>query len=85
MGDEVMFDRIRGPLPGPDDRRQLAEIRDSSITTLIARDPTGAWAGFAQVRAGKISDGVPATADASCWKSSVPKRTSRNSMPSTNA
>jgi len=39
--------------------RQRREIEDPAMTTLILEDAGGRWAGFAQLRAGKISDGVP--------------------------
>ena len=47
---------------------QLAEIRDPGIDTLIASDPSVGWAGFAQLRADKISDGVPAQGSIELWR-----------------
>ncbi len=40
--------------------KQLAELRDPDIDTLIVRAPQGEWMAFAQLRAGTVSDGVPA-------------------------
>ena len=39
--------------------RQRREIEDPSMLTLVLEDAAGQWAGFAQLRTGKISDGVP--------------------------
>jgi len=53
---------------------QLDEIRNPSIDTLIATDGSGSWAGFAQLRAGKISDGVPAAGSIELWRFYVDSR-----------
>jgi len=47
---------------------QLGEIRNPSMDTLIATDASGRWAGFAQLRAGKVSDGVPAEGSIELWR-----------------
>src|SRR3954470_8722399 len=39
--------------------RQLREIEDPQLQTLIVLDSAGRWSGFAQLRAGKLSEGVP--------------------------
>src|SRR5690349_23977657 len=39
-------------------QKQLAELRNPDIETLIVIAPEGSWAGFAQLRAGKRSAGV---------------------------
>jgi GNAT superfamily N-acetyltransferase len=49
-------------------RQQLAEIRDPDIDTLIAVSPEGRWAGFAQLRAGKRSNGVPEQDSIELWR-----------------
>ena len=51
---------------GPE--RQLAEIRDPSVDTLLLRDDAGRAVAFAQLRAGKISDGVPAEGSIELWR-----------------
>jgi len=52
---------------------QLAEIRDPAIDTLIINDDAGAWQGFAQLRAGQVSDGVPAEGSIELWRFYVDK------------
>lgn len=47
---------------------QLAEIRDPGIDTLIATDESGSWVGFAQLRADKVTDGVPAQGSIELWR-----------------
>ncbi|HET9861849.1 MAG TPA: GNAT family N-acetyltransferase [Steroidobacteraceae bacterium] len=39
--------------------KQRRELEDPSMLTLVLEDATGRWAGFAQLRGGRISDGVP--------------------------
>jgi ribosomal protein S18 acetylase RimI-like enzyme len=39
--------------------KQLAEIENPDIDTLLLVDDAGRWLGFAQLRANKTSDGVP--------------------------
>ena len=39
--------------------KQLAEIQNPEIDTLILVDGSHRWLGFAQLRANKVSDGVP--------------------------
>lgn len=53
--------------------KQLAEIRDPDIDTLIYADGTGRWLGFAQLRAGKVSEGVPPTGSIELWRFYVDK------------
>jgi len=52
---------------------QLAEIRNPAIDTLVAIE-SGGWAGFAQLRADKISDGVPAQGSIELWRFYVERR-----------
>jgi ribosomal protein S18 acetylase RimI-like enzyme len=52
---------------------QLGEIRNPDIDTLIAADESGRWAGFAQLRAGKVSEGVPAQGSIELWRFYVDK------------
>ena len=53
--------------------KQLAEIRDPGMETLIVVDPDGRWAGFAQLRAGKRSAGVPEQGSMELWRFYVDK------------
>lgn len=53
--------------------KQLAEICDPDIDTLILRDAEQRWAGFAQLRAGKVSDGVPTEGSIELWRFYVDK------------
>ncbi len=53
-------------------QKQLAEIRDPDIETLILLDD-GSWAGFAQLRAGKRSAGVPEQGSIELWRFYVDK------------
>jgi diamine N-acetyltransferase len=48
--------------------KQLAEIQDPDIDTLIYADGTGRWLGFAQLRAKKVSDGVPTEGSIELWR-----------------
>jgi len=52
---------------------QLEEIRNPDIDTLIAADGSGRWAGFAQLRAGKVSEGVPPQGSIELWRFYVDK------------
>ena len=52
--------------------RQLAEIRDPDIDTLICADGD-TWQGFVQLRAGKVSDGVPSEGSIELWRFYVDK------------
>ena len=54
-------------------QKQLAEIRDPHIETLIVVSPDGSWAGFAQLRAGKRSAGVPEQGSIELWRFYVDK------------
>jgi ribosomal protein S18 acetylase RimI-like enzyme len=54
--------------------KQLAELRDPDIDTLVARNGAGEWLAFAQLRAGKVSDGVPAAGSIELWRFYVDKR-----------
>jgi GNAT superfamily N-acetyltransferase len=53
--------------------KQLAEIQDPDIDTLIYADGTGRWLGFAQLRAGKVSEGVPREGSIELWRFYVDK------------
>jgi diamine N-acetyltransferase len=53
--------------------RQLAEIRNPDIETLIVVGPEECWAGFAQLRAGKRSAGVPEQGSMELWRFYVDK------------
>jgi GNAT superfamily N-acetyltransferase len=53
--------------------KQLAEIQDPDIDTLIFADGTGRWLGFAQLRAGKVAEGVPAQGSIELWRFYVDK------------
>ena len=46
---------------------------NSDIDTLIYADGTGRWLGFAQLRANKVSDGVPAQGSIELWRFYVDK------------
>ena len=48
--------------------RQLAEIRNPDIETLIVLGSEERWAGFAQLRAGKHSAGVPEQGSIELWR-----------------
>jgi GNAT superfamily N-acetyltransferase len=48
--------------------RQRAEILDPDIDTLILADDAGRWLGFSQLRAGKVSDGVPREGSIELWR-----------------
>jgi ribosomal protein S18 acetylase RimI-like enzyme len=52
---------------------QLGELRNDAIDTLLVRDAAGKAIAFAQVRAGKITDGVPATGSIELWRFYVDK------------
>ncbi len=52
---------------------QRREIGNPDIDTLILADGTGGWMGFAQLRAGKVSDGVPAQGSIELWRFYVDK------------
>jgi diamine N-acetyltransferase len=52
---------------------QLAEIRDPAIDTLLVRIAGGAPIAFAQLRAGHVSDGVPAEGSIELWRFYVDK------------
>src|SRR5687768_11144991 len=49
-------------------QKQLEEIRNPDIDTLIVADQAGNWAGFAQLRAGKLSAGVPRQGSIELWR-----------------
>jgi ribosomal protein S18 acetylase RimI-like enzyme len=49
-------------------QQQLAELRDPRIDTLLAVGASGDWAGFAQLRAGKRSAGVPEQGSIELWR-----------------
>jgi ribosomal protein S18 acetylase RimI-like enzyme len=53
--------------------KQLAEIRDPDIDTLILMDGLSRWLGFAQLRAGKLSDGVPPEGSIELWRFYIDK------------
>jgi ribosomal protein S18 acetylase RimI-like enzyme len=47
---------------------QRAELENPDIDTLVLVDGGGRWMAFAQLRAGKTSDGVPATGSVELWR-----------------
>ncbi|HEX6637321.1 MAG TPA: GNAT family N-acetyltransferase [Steroidobacteraceae bacterium] len=53
--------------------KQLAELRDPDIDTLILADDAGRWLGFAQLRDKKVSDGVPREGSIELWRFYVDK------------
>ena len=53
--------------------KQLAEIQNPDIDTLIYADGTGCWLGFAQLRMNKAPDGVPAQGSIELWRFYVDK------------
>jgi GNAT superfamily N-acetyltransferase len=53
--------------------KQLAEIQNPAIDTLIYADGSGRWLGFAQLRVGKVSDGVPREGSIELWRFYVDK------------
>jgi diamine N-acetyltransferase len=53
--------------------KQRAEILHPDIDTLILADGAARWLGFAQLRAGKISDGVPREGSVELWRFYVDK------------
>jgi diamine N-acetyltransferase len=52
---------------------QLAEIGNPDIDTLILCEGADAWQGFTQLRAGKVSDGVPSIGSIELWRFYVDK------------
>lgn len=54
--------------------KQLAELKDPDIDTLIVKDDAGQWLAFAQLRAGKVSQGVPTADSIELWRFYVDKR-----------
>lgn len=53
--------------------KQLAELRNPDIDTLVCTDGAGQWLGFAQLRAGKLSEGVPCEGSMELWRFYVDK------------
>src|SRR5262245_15268394 len=53
--------------------KQLAELRNPDIDTLILADDGGRWLGFAQLRANKVSEGVPREGSIELWRFYVDK------------
>jgi diamine N-acetyltransferase len=53
--------------------KQRAEILNPDIDTLILMDGSARWLGFAQLRAGKVSDGVPHEGSIELWRFYVDK------------
>ena len=53
--------------------RQLREIEAADTDTLLLTDHAGRWAGFAQLRANRVSDGVPAQGSIELWRFYVDK------------
>lgn len=49
-------------------QRQLDEINDPDVDTLLMREAGGAAVAFAQVRTGKGADGVPASGSIELWR-----------------
>ena len=54
--------------------KQLAELRNPDIDTFVIADDAGRWLGFAQLRANKVSEGVPAQGSIELWRFYVDKR-----------
>jgi GNAT superfamily N-acetyltransferase len=54
-------------------QQQLAELRNPDIETLLVVNPDGRWTGFAQLRAGKRSAGVPEQGSIELWRFYVDK------------
>jgi ribosomal protein S18 acetylase RimI-like enzyme len=52
---------------------QLAEIANPALDTLLLRDAAGRAIAFAQLRSGKITDGVPAHGSIELWRFYVDK------------
>jgi ribosomal protein S18 acetylase RimI-like enzyme len=52
---------------------QLAEIGNPALDTLLMRDAEGRVVAFAQLRAGKTTDGVPAEGSIELWRFYVDK------------
>ncbi len=48
--------------------KQLAELHNPDIDTFVIADGAGVWLGFAQLRANKVSDGVPAQGSVELWR-----------------
>lgn len=48
--------------------RQLAELRDPQIDTLLLTDAEDRWLAFAQLRVGTTSEGVPAADCVELWR-----------------
>lgn len=53
--------------------KQRAELQDPDITTVVLTDPAGRWLGFAQLRANKVSEGVPQQGSVELWRFYVDK------------
>lgn len=53
--------------------KQMAEIRNPDIETLIVEGAEDRWAGFAQLRAGKRAAGVPDRGSIELWRFYVDK------------
>lgn len=48
--------------------RQRAELGDPHIDTMVITDEAGRWLGFVQLRANKVSEGVPAQGSIELWR-----------------
>jgi len=48
--------------------KQLAELQDPDIATLVLTDRSDRWLGFAQLRANKVSEGVPKQGSLELWR-----------------
>jgi diamine N-acetyltransferase len=48
--------------------RQLAEIQDPRIDTLLLVDEADCWMAFAQLRDGSLSEGIPAEGSIELWR-----------------
>ncbi len=53
--------------------RQRAELDDPNIDTMVVHDEQGRWMAFAQLRSGKLSNGVPAERSIELWRFYVDK------------
>ncbi len=54
-------------------QKQLAEIQNPDIDTMVLADEKGRWLGLAQLRANKVSEGVPKQGSMELWRFYVDK------------
>lgn len=53
--------------------KQLAELKNPDIDTVVLTDGADQWLAFAQLRANQVSDGVPAQGSIELWRFYVEK------------